>query len=259
MVTAFRASVQRAVLAIDPRSAEQRHADAVTDRRVCGRATNDGMGELWALLPLDGLATVLASLDAAAASPLPGDERTSDQRRADALIALAVQQLADPSLSTQQGRRPAVHLTVAAATLLGLDDAPGELDGYGPVPAGLARAMAVDPTGTMRRLLTDDTGRLLDYGTEVYRPPQALADFVMARDRRCRFPGCTRKARRCDIDHQVPFPSGPTAAHNCECLCRHHHRLKHQAGWQVEGDPSGELTWTSPTGHLYRSPPGRYD
>ena len=124
----------------------------------------------------------------------------------------------------------------------------------------MARALASDATGTWRRILTEPgTGRLLDYGTTTYKPPQPLVDFVVARDRHCRFPGCARPARRCDVDHQTPFPDGPTSARNCEALCEHHHRLKHQAGWSVTGDPAGELHWTSPTGHHYRSPPGRYD
>lgn len=186
--------------------------------------------------------------------------RTADQRRADALAALAAQSLLDPTLPTWQGRRPAVQVTVAATTLLGLDEQPRELDGYGPIPADMARALAYDPSGTWRRLLTDPPGRLLDYGTTTYRPPQPLADFVIARDRRCRFPGCRRPARRCDIDHQIPYgrPGGVTAACNCEALCEHHHRLKHEAGWTVTGDPAGELIWTSPSGHRYRAPPGTY-
>jgi hypothetical protein len=85
-----------------------------------------------------------------------------------------------------------------------------------------------------------------------------LQEFVLARDRTCRFPTCSRKARCCDIDHLIPWPDGPTAAANCECLCEHHHRLKHTGGWSVTGDPNGTLTWTSPTGHRYESPPADY-
>ncbi|MDT4915250.1 MAG: hypothetical protein QOC66_4378, partial [Pseudonocardiales bacterium] len=110
------------------------------------------------------------------------------------------------------------------------------------------------------RLVTDKTGRLLDYGRSTYRPPPPLAGHVIARDRTCRFPGCTRAARRCDIDHQHPWDDGGTTAPcNCECLCPRHHHLKHEAGWTVTGDPADDLTWTSPTGHTYRAPPGHYD
>jgi hypothetical protein len=33
--------------------------------------------------------------------------------------------------------------------------------------------------------------------------PDALRDFLIARDVTCRFPGCTRPAEACDIDHVV--------------------------------------------------------
>lgn len=53
-LAAFRAAVNRAVLAVDPRTAEIKHEQAVIDRRVCGREVGDGLGELWALLPRTG-------------------------------------------------------------------------------------------------------------------------------------------------------------------------------------------------------------
>jgi hypothetical protein len=152
----------------------------------------------------------------------------------------------------------AVQVVVAASTLAGLDEKPGELGGYGPVPASLARELAAGPDATWRRILTDPAdGSLLDVGRRVYRPPAALARHVRTRDRTCRFVGCRMPAARCDLDHVVAFPTGPTAAGNLATECRHHHRCKHHAGWRVETDPDrpGHLTWTSPTGHRYPGPP----
>jgi hypothetical protein len=137
--------------------------------------------------------------------------------------------------------------------LMGLDDQPGELAGYGPIPADLARELAGD--ATWRRLLTDPiSGQLLDFGRTTYRPPAALADFVRARDHRCLFPGCSRPADACDIDHRTPHPHGPTSAENLGCLCRHHHKLKHEAGWTLEYR-NGAHIWTTPTGHQYTREP----
>jgi hypothetical protein len=258
-VAALRRSVARAVLVVDPRSAEERHRAARADRRVCLRPVADGMAQLWALLPADGAATVMTTLNAMAAAKASEDTRTMDQRRADALVDLAGARLSAAPLPKQHGRRPAIQVTVAASTLLGLDEKPAELGGYGAIPASLARQLAADPTGTWRRLITDpSSGTLLDYGRTTYRPPQPLADHVAARDQVCRFPGCRQPARRCDIDHQVPFPEGPTAADNLEFLCEHHHGFKHRGGWTVRGDPNGVLIWTSPTGHEYRSSPHDY-
>ncbi len=62
----FAASVQRAVLAADPRTAERRHADALDRRRVQISPAQDGMASLWALLPADGAALIGCVLDSLA-------------------------------------------------------------------------------------------------------------------------------------------------------------------------------------------------
>jgi Domain of unknown function (DUF222) len=251
----FTATLRRAVIAADPRRAEQRHADALAQRRVVLIPQDDGMTELWALLPADGAALIQTVLDALAHPKSPGETRTVDQRRADCLVDVFARVLADPTLPEAHGQRPAIQVTVAASTLLGCDEMPADLDGYGPIPAAMARRMAADPTGTWRRLLTDPaSGALLDYGRTSYRPPTALTEFVIARDKRCVFPGCRRTARRCDLDHDQPWTSGGlTAAHNLHPLCRRHHRAKHDAGWQHLHHPDGTHYWTAPTGHTYRT------
>jgi hypothetical protein len=58
-----------------------------------------------------------------------------------------------------------------------------------------------------------------------HQPSQALQDFVRSRDLTCRFPGCDTPAHRCDLDHTVPYPAGPTCASNLKCLCRKQRRL----------------------------------
>jgi len=158
-VGTFRAAVRRAVIAADPRRAELRHADALAERRVEVTPQPDGMAEVWAWLPADGAMVIKTVLDSRAAVKAPGETRTMDQRRADALVEVFARVLGDPDLPEHHGQRPAIQVTVAASTLLGCDDQPAELDGYRPITAHAARRIAADPTGTWRRILTDpDTG-----------------------------------------------------------------------------------------------------
>jgi hypothetical protein len=175
----FTATLRRAVLSADPRSAEQRHADALDERRVAFTPQDDGMAQLWALLPADGATLIGCVLDAPAVK-VPGEVRSADQRRADALVDVFARVIADPNLPEQHGAHPSVHVTVAASTLLGTDNQPGELTGYRPTTAKQARHIAADQSGTWRRLLTDPaTSALLDHGRTTYRPPRDLTDFVI--------------------------------------------------------------------------------
>jgi hypothetical protein len=224
---------------------------------VCLTPRDDGMTELWALLPAEGAAAVVTAIDALASVTSANDPRTPDQRRADALVDLGVAALHDPLLPKAQGMRPSIQITVALSTLLGTDEQPGELASHGPIPASVARRLAADESGTWRRLVTDPvTGQLLDYGQDTYRPPKDLAEFVIARDQTCTFPGCERPARRCDLDHQTPYnKGGSTSSQNMGPLCERHHIGKHEAGWTPTRDEDGSTSWISPTKHVYRSRP----
>jgi hypothetical protein len=93
-----------------------------------------------------------------------------------------------------------------------------------------------------------------------YTPSAALDRFVRLRDLTCQFPGCNRPAEFTDLDHRIPFAAGGrTTAANLWCLCRHHHRLKHEGGWDIDPNPDGTWTWISPTGRRYRNNPTNYD
>ena len=152
-------------------------------------------------------------------------------------------------------RKPiSINVTVDLPTLLGIAENPAQLTGYGPIPASLARELAAD--GNWQRFITDPrSGELLDLGRKNYRPSQYLVDFLLARDRTCRFPGCRYPAHRSDIDHVTPWDEGgKTTPENLGALCRRHHRLKTHGGWKVTSASDGSCEWISPNGKHYLVP-----
>jgi hypothetical protein len=255
----LRRSLLRAVAAADPQAVAKRREKAVAERFLSVYPLPDGMAEIVGVLPAEDAMAVFTAVDAIAQSADPGDPRPIEARRVDALVDLCANVLSSgdrPGRRLARHRRhgPHIQVTVAATTLLGFDDPPGELAGYGPIPAAAARRIAADPDATWHRLLTDPmTGSLLDYGTTVYRPPPVLDRHVVARDQVCIFPGCRQPARRCDLDHGVPYPQGHTSEANLAPLCRHHHRAKTEGGWTWRRGRGGTITWTAPTGHTYQT------
>ncbi len=189
----------------------------------------------------------------------PGDDRV---RRANAVPARG----ADAALGAEAGtgprvrmRRPRtqVNVTVSLTTLLGLDEAPGHLDGHGPISAAHARMLALE--GPWRRIVLDPLDNtVLDVGRTRYRPPAAIADHVRARDTTCVWPGCVVPAESADLDHTVEaHEGGTTSVANLAPLCRHHHRLKGEQGFDLAQPYPGVFVLLTPTGQrLLRLPGG---
>ncbi|NBV65801.1 MAG: HNH endonuclease [Actinobacteria bacterium] len=193
--------------------------------------------------------------EAAFSNEYAPDLRTMDMKRADALseiAGIAVSLSADEAKSHR--RSVSVNVTIDLPTLLGLKENPGQLAGYGVLPAQIMRALAGE--GKWRRFITDpNTGTLLDYGRDSYQPPQDLVDYLIARDRTCRFPGCRQSAARADIDHAEAWEDGgETSAANLGALCRRHHRMKTHGGWKLTSSEDGSCNWESPDGHRYFVP-----
>ncbi|MBC7373997.1 MAG: hypothetical protein H7323_08405 [Frankiales bacterium] len=85
-----------------------------------------------------------------------------------------------------------------------------------------------------------------------YRIPATLRRLLQIRRPLCEWPGCGCRATRCDLDHDIAWPAGPTCGCDLGPLCRRHHRIK-QRGWRKTRRSAG-VTWTSPTGRRYDSP-----
>ncbi|MBT0993982.1 HNH endonuclease [Cellulomonas sp. DKR-3] len=262
--TQLRRAARRAVIAVDPAATAARARRAVGNRRVSVDWAPDGMAWISAFLPAADAMLVRTVLDAAAdATDDALDRRTLHQKRADiftsvfAAIAETGELPRGGTLSRRRRVRPHIQVTVAATTLLGLDDVPADLTGYGPISAEAARRIAAD--GTWRRLLTDPaTGALIERGTHAYRAGAVLAGHVVARDVTCTFPGCVRPAGAAELDHIAPYRHRPapdgaaqTVPANLHAACKRHHDLKTEGHWKVARTPGGGVTWTSAAGFTY--------
>jgi hypothetical protein len=254
----FRSAVRKLVAALDPDGFADRHARQRSQTDVAVTDYGDGISGMFATMTTPDAALIKTAVDAWAdqhRTLMP--ETTVGERRCAALVDWARRYLAGPTVPTRHGHRVNIDLIIDLPTLLGLAEHPGEIPGYGIIPAPLARQLAAD--GTWRRLVTDPhTGHLLDCSRTRYRPSQALTDYLLARDRTSTFPGSTVPASRCDIDHNTPYPTGPTNADNLAPFDRRAHRAKTHAHYTAQRTPDGTTRWTTPTGHTYKTRPHDY-
>src|SRR5690625_4375625 len=103
----LRARIKQVIARIAPTDTEQAHARARAGRRVWAQPGLDGMGTFGAELPVEDLAALMTAIAAAASaekSADPDDERTMDNRRADALAAMGWSALAQGHIGSQIGR-----------------------------------------------------------------------------------------------------------------------------------------------------------
>jgi hypothetical protein len=187
--------------------------------------------------------------------PGPGDRlsRTSRQRRADALVAMATRSKSCPG----NARRPAPLFTVLVGweTLYGriceLENGtvvpPGSLlpwlDGADVERATFAPGRPV-AIGCTTRLLAGTSSRVTgaDLERATFAPGRraeinpntrlftgATRRAIEVRDRECTHPFCDLPATFSEIDHIQPWAAGgPTTQENGRLLCRFHNRLRNQ-------------------------------
>jgi hypothetical protein len=236
-------------------SSRGRHLDVVPDDDGTGLSLIEGKLYAHDAAALNQRVTQMAR------GVCENDPRTIDQRRADAMGALAAGAdrltcaCEDPDCSAAENAAPSatvVHVIAEERSLA--DDTPVQLDGEEPPRPGpdkplpemtIAEALAPVPAngpaqsnpavviggGIMpapllaAKVASTATIRPLIHPGDAppeprYVPSRKLADFVRCRDLTCRFPGCDEPAYRCDLDHTIPYPVGPTCASNLGCLCR---------------------------------------
>jgi hypothetical protein len=255
----IRAEVRKLCVEVDPDDAAQRYDRSLQDRRIVGEPTDAGTANLLALdLPPDRVTAVTALIHEIALSLKTTDEtRTMDQLRADVYLDLLEGRItlgADGSTPMGGGT---VDIICDLKTLAGLADHPGDLAGYGPVIADIARRIAKENAdGEWRFTCTDDAGAPIHVGTTSRRPTLSQRRRIASRWRTCVFPGCRMPVKVCDIDHTTAVADG---GDTCDCnlapLCRRDHRIKHSPGWNYVVNADNSVTWSTPSGHTYTVAP----
>jgi hypothetical protein len=241
-----------------------RAAKAESERTVTIRPAPDTMTWVTALLPVAKGVAVYAALKRAADTTF--DDRTRGQVMADALVERVTGRPAE------EPEPVAVNLLVSDATLLGDDDSAAVLDGYGPIPAGVARHLVSGAAGdsrsraTLRRLYRHPgSGALVAMESRARRFPNGLATFIGLRDQGCRTPYCDAPIRH--RDHARPHQrGGATSAANGLGMCERCNYAKEAPGWRVTTtvDETGghRAEFETPTGMRYHSgappPPGPF-
>lgn len=185
--------------------------------------------------------------------------------------------------SPQVGRQPGTAEAAFFGTASGV-----QIPGIGIIQGEVADQLLARFGTTLTGMLIDaDTGVTIATTATAYRPSAKIAAFVRLRDGTCRFPGCAAGAKRCELDHVIPWEphagpepgesgrfdehggsgesggssesdgsGGRTEPNNLICLCRHHHRAKTHARWTPVLDPvTANVTWTDPYGQRWITRP----
>ena len=180
-------------------------------------------------------------------------EATLDERRADALYALASTRIAsdaDPDRATV-----VVHAPMEAL----VSEGPGTFLEDGPALHGrTASRLACDCF--LEVVLHNKVGEVVGIGRKTRKVPRWLIRQLKYRDGRCTFPGC--EANHFLHAHHIRHWSrgGPTDLDNLVLVCTFHHKLLHEYGWNVAAGEAGAHRWFRPGGTPYdpgRAPPER--
>jgi hypothetical protein len=257
---------KRLAYELDPASPLRRIRGANKDRRVTIRPAPDTMTYLTGFLPVaQGVAVHTALTRHADSLRARGDERTRGQIMADTLVERVTGQASAPDVPVE------VQLVMTDKALLGDDDTPARLVGYGVVPASLGRALVRGAGGIagkarawVRRLYTSPTtGELVAMDSRRRLFDGELRHFIIIRDDVCRTPWCDAPIRH--ADHVVAVAEGgSTTEEGGQGFCEACNYAKQAPGWSARasrppGRPHTVVTIT-PTGHSYTSrapdPPG---
>ena len=247
----------------DAQNANQQHEQ----RKLTFASDEDGSLVIRARLPAEQGALVLKALEMAMDrakaerqepdvsaetfnNPNPKSRVPFSVHRADALIELAETYLSHGAKTSTTAERYQVVIHVSAETL---EDGSGEICEleHGPnVSAETSRRISCD--SSVVKLFEDETGEPINIGRKSRVIPSAMRRILKARDKGCRFPGCTHQyyIDRHHIKHWAE--GGETSIDNLVQLCRYHHRLVHEGGFGCEKTANGRIVFKNKDGKAIR-------
>lgn len=262
-------AAQRVVLRLDEAGALRRRERAHGRRKVTCRRLGDGQSQVTGVVADHQAAGIMAALHEHAAQVLArgqamaehtgeqhGEDYAEDRSRAQIIADEFVARLT--GVATGVGVPVRLDLVISAESLFGDGDEPADIPGCGPVPASVARKLALaspEQATTVRRLFAD-TDHLVAMESIGRAFTGLLRDFVHLRDQLCRTPYCG--ARVLQLDHVTAVAEGgPTTALNAQGLCVSCNQTKEEPGWRhhVSSGPveRHRTTITTPTGHTHTS------
>jgi len=270
----FRRLVRRWAAAADPAADERGYRDAC-DREFVALSPTLGGFHLAGFLTTEHGATVGAALDAVMTPPTADDTRTTPQRRAQALADMSRLVLDHALTGTGAAVRPHLSVVIDYDTLRrALQDpaesvspadsgcslrltpvadverfAVAEILGAGPIPTTVLARLACD--SEISRIVFGPQSQVINVGRaeRTYAGPRRKA--VIARDRHCRYPGCTAPPALGEIHHINHWvrDHGDTDINTGILLCWHHHDHVHRNHIHIRPSPGGGWTFHTHHGH----------
>ncbi|CAN5509439.1 HNH endonuclease signature motif containing protein [soil metagenome] len=207
-----------------------------------------GMTRLTGLLDPESAAVIVATFDAITsprrggprfidpaardyADRLTADTRTTEQLALDSFVELI--RLGGQSAPDVVGaQRPAVRVIVTDQDL-------HRRAGYGQIegqrtPVSIPTIEREICDRGVIPIHVDATGQPIDLGVPQRLHTRRQRVGLAIRDGGCRFLNCDRPPSWCEAHHITPWnQGGPTTVNNGILLCRHHHLLLHDHGWNI--------------------------
>lgn len=244
----LRKTIDRIVARDEPETPQQAAESAARGRRVDIDPTTDDHAEIYGLLGIADSQRLDARLDEIAdllALAHPDRDETHDQRRARALGLLA-----DPAAVADLERRGAGGDPKAMPnTTLYLHlrpDQTADLERYGVLAHPTVSELLSGSNVTVKPVI--DLAHLEP--SSGYQPSDSLREGIVLANPTCVFPYCDGDARRCQLDHSIPYPLGRTEADNLGPMCLQHHLVKTHGRWKLQQPFRGIFVWLSPTGRV---------